>query len=157
MQAKKRDETHGHKEEQQGKELEHQRKEIERIKAQISASAAALATYAGTCVASPRGCCRSAPVVRVRELQREVESRGDGQESRPSPQARERTRGEAGGRTIVHATRGFTETGGYTGGAGSGEWVRSLGRHEFGSHGGALPQGCLIAFSSRRESAEASL
>ena len=58
VQAKKRDETHGRKEEQQGKELEHQRKEIERIKAQISASASAsaatLATYAGTCVASPR-------------------------------------------------------------------------------------------------------
>ena len=47
MQAKNRDETHGRKEEQQGKELEHQRKEIERIEAQISASAAALATYAG--------------------------------------------------------------------------------------------------------------
>ena len=29
------------------------KKEIERLKAQISASAAALATYAGTCVASP--------------------------------------------------------------------------------------------------------
>ncbi len=53
MQAKKRDETHGRKEQQLGEELEHQRKEIERIKAQIPASAAALATYAGTCVASP--------------------------------------------------------------------------------------------------------
>ena len=98
VQANMRDETQGRKEEQQRKELEHQRKEIERIEAQISASATAFATYAGMRRLPPRHAA-APPVVRVRELQREVESRGDGQESRPSPQARERTRGAVGGRT----------------------------------------------------------
>ena len=51
------------------------KKEIERLKAQISASAAALATYAGMRCLPPDPA--APPGVRVRELQREVEARGD--------------------------------------------------------------------------------
>ncbi len=51
------------------------KKEIERLKAQISARDTALATYAGMRCLPPDPA--APPVVRVRELQREVEARGD--------------------------------------------------------------------------------
>ena len=58
------------------------KKEIERLKAQISARDTALATYAGMRCLPPDPA--APPVVRVRELQREVEAHGDdGDRERP--------------------------------------------------------------------------
>ena len=90
MQAKARAEEDARKE-------VHRKTEIERLNSAIEQHVAALATYAGM-RRLPPGRYRP-PVARVREVQRDEEPRRDECQSRPSPRALERTRGEGDDRT----------------------------------------------------------